>query len=303
MKSLGYISWGLAVVSLILAAFKSSLIWVAAPLLALALSWSLLCAFLYRPPEIHVGVIYRFGRLWRLVEPDEWIVVIPWVNEIKPPISLHLRRVEVALSDVLTRDHIPINGDLVVYYQLDLRHTRSNFRPQALRIPEEGWNSIISTVLRETANEVVGGMDLRQLLTPEGRGFLKRELSARLAERVQSLGLIVNPHTGVSVQALRPADAVCRATVDRFAAAFLGKAALDRVRPILEELDRDHLDAAWEALLLEWAAAVAQHGKSPEIVVSPNGWVQRNATPDQLATLLQGLLSDQGAEAPTNPQR
>jgi hypothetical protein len=300
MKSLGCILWGLAIASLILTAIKSSLIWVAAPLLALALSCSLSCAFLYRPPENHLGVIYQFGRLWRLVGPDEWIGVIPWVNEIKPPISLHLRRVEVALSDVLTQDRLPINCDLIAYYQLDLRQARIDFRFQALRIPDEGWNSIITTVLREAANKVVGGIDLQQLLTPGGHGLLKGELSALLAERVQSLGLIVNPHRGVSVQAVKPTDAVCRAAVDRFVAALLGEAALDRVRPILGELGRDHPDVARGALLLEWAAAVVQQGKSPGVLVTPDGWFQSKAMPDQLATLLEGLLPDTGTERPTS---
>jgi len=76
VKSVGYILWGSAIASFIFVAFKSFTIWIAAPLLMLALSYSLLRVFLYRPPENYVGVIYRFDRLWRLVGPDEWIGVI-----------------------------------------------------------------------------------------------------------------------------------------------------------------------------------------------------------------------------------
>ncbi len=88
MKSAGCILWGLAVALLTVAAFESSLIWMGAPLLGIALSFSLLRLCLYRPPENHLGVIYKFGRLSALAGPDQWIVAIPGIHEIKDPISL-----------------------------------------------------------------------------------------------------------------------------------------------------------------------------------------------------------------------
>ena len=262
---------------------------------------------LYRPPENHLGVIYRFDRLCQLVGPDEWVLVIPGVNEIKAPISLHLRRVEVALSDVLTQDHVPINCELITYYQLDLRHTKADLRSHALRISDEGWNSILRTVLREIANEVVGGINLQQLLSPAGCRHFKRALSALLAKRVQSLGVIVNPRTGVSVQRLRLAEAVWRAMMDELAAVALGKAAAARIRPILAELSQGHPEVAWEALLLEWAAAVVQQGYLPQVVIAPangpgRGEHLRSTLPAALRSVLQETAAptiEHGAEAGT----
>lgn len=298
MKSPGYILWGSAITSLILAAFKPSLIWVAAPLLALALSYSLFCTFVYRPPENHIGAIYLFDRLWRLVGPDDLIVVIPGVHEIKPPISLHLHRVDITLSDVLTQDRVPVHCDLVVYYQLDLRYASTDFRSQALRIPDEGWDSIIRTVLSEKVNDVIGGVNLQQLLSPEGRGRLKRMLSALLAEQVQSLGILVNPRTGVSVQRLRPGYAVWHAMMEELAAVALGEAAAARVRPILEELSRADPKLAWETLLLGWAAAVVQQGNLPQLVIAPGDGLGRDGrTPGTLPGALQAVLQDIVASA------
>lgn len=271
MKSVGYILWGLVAVSLISTIFKPSMIWVAAPLLALALSYSLFRICLYRPPEDHLGVIYQFARFSRLVGPDQWVFIIPGLNEIKDPISLHLRRVAVNLADLLTQDQIPLDCKLLVYYQLDLRCAAAGFPVQALRIPDEGWNSIIRNVLQETANEVTSGIAFQQLLTPRGRRHFKWTLGALLAERVRHLGLVINPRTGVSMQMLKPAHAIWQAMVDRLAAVSLGEAALARVHPILEDLSRRQPETAWEALLLEWAAVAAKDGTVPQVLVAPTG--------------------------------
>jgi hypothetical protein len=268
MGFVGCVLWGLAVACLISAAFKASMIWVAALLLGLALSYSLLYACLYRPPEDHLGVIYRFARFSRLVGPDEWCFIIPGIHEVKDPISLHVRRLEADLSDMLTQDQVPIDCKLTVYYQRDLRHADAHFRSQALHIPDKGWDSIIRTVLQETANEVTSGITFQQLLTLRERRHFKWTLSALLAERVRHLGLVINPKTGMSVQVLKPADAIWQAMVDRSAAVSLGEAALARIHPMLEDLSQRHPEVAWETLLLEWAAAVTREGTVPQVLVA-----------------------------------
>jgi hypothetical protein len=182
---------------------------------------------------------------------------------------------------------------LVAYYRLGLRLASADFQSQALRIPTKGWNSIIRTVLREVANEVMSGTPLLQLLAPEGRVRFKQVLSETLAQQIRSLGLIVNPQTGVSVQGLRLTEAAWHAMMDRFAAEDLGQAALTRVRPILEELNQHHSEVAWEALLLEWAAAVAQRGNLPQAVIAPaNGLGRSRYVEGALPTALQVVQHD-----------
>lgn len=73
------------------------------------------------------------------------------------------------------------------------------------------------------------------------------------------------------MQVLKPANAIWQAMLDRLAAVSLGEAALARVRPMLEELSRHHLEVAWEALLLEWAAAGIDGGAVPQVVIVLGG--------------------------------
>lgn len=271
MKAVGCILWGPALALLILATLQSSLIWVAAPLLGVALSYSLLRLCLYRPPENHLGVVYKCGRLSALVGPDLWTVAIPSIHEIREPISLHLRRTEVSLRDLLTEDGVPVDCELLVYFQLDLRIARADFCVQALRIPNEGWNSIVKTALQEIAGEVVGGVNCDELLNPTGRGRLKGALSALLAERLQGLGMVINPQRGVSVQVVRPAGTIWQAMLDKLAAESLGEAAVSRLLPMLDELGKRTPGVTWEALLLQWAAAATKEGSVPQVLIAPNG--------------------------------
>lgn len=270
MKPVTYISYGLVIALLIAALFEPSLVWIAVPLLALALAYASFRACIYRPPEDHLGVVYQLGRLWRLVDPNRWIFVAPGIHSVKDPISLYTRRLVVSLSDLLTQDQVPVDCELIVFYRLDLRLADADFLSEALQFSAEGWNSVIKTVVQESANEVVGSITSQQLLTPSGRKRFRQILNALLAERVRRFGLIIDRQTGVSLQTLKPADPIWQAMRERWAAVSLGEAALARVLPMLQELSQQHPDIGWETLLLEWAAVMAKEGAVPEVLVAPD---------------------------------
>jgi regulator of protease activity HflC (stomatin/prohibitin superfamily) len=290
MKAVNYVVWVVAAASLIAVAIEPDLIWAAAPLLALALCYTLIRACIYRPPENHLGVVYQLGRLWRLVEPNRWIFVFPGIHSVKDPINLYMRRVVVPLSDLLTQDQVPVDCELIVFYRLDLRFANASFQAEALQIPGGSWNTVIKAVAQETASQVVGSITSQQLLTPAGRKRFRRILNALLGERVQGFGLVVDRQTGVSLQMLKPADLIWQAMRERLAAVSLGEAALARVLPMLQALSRQDPDIGWETLLLEWAAVMVKEGSVPQVLVKPeqgpglaalggNGWQERDRQP------------------------
>jgi len=296
MKAISYILWGLVVMSLALAAFELVSFWLAVLLFVIALYDVALQHCLYRPPEDHLGVLYRFDRFARWVSPHEWVVVIPCIDEIHPPVSLQFRRLAVTFRDLLTQDQIPIDCQALVYYQIDLRWADVHFIPQALGISDAGWDAMVEGTLREIAAQVVGSRRLQRWLCPAGYRDLKQTLGAHLADQVRSQGVIVSPHTAVSIQALKPAETILRAMTDRFAADASGEAALARVRPVVEELTRRRPELAWAVLLMEWAATAVQQGHMPQIVVaSTDGLGQerqlQNALPAGVQAILQGMAA------------
>lgn len=282
MKSLGYILWVLAVGALILVTFQSALIWLAAPLLVLALLYSVIQLFLYRPPENHLGVVYRFGRFSQLVGPDEWTFILPGIHRINPPVSLNMRRLEATLTDLLTQDQFPVECGLLVFFRVDLRLTDPGFRVQALSFSVREWEALVRSVSQETAAELTGHLSLQQLLRPDGRNRLRQDLARLLSDRLRGLGLAVDRHTGVSVQMLKPEDTIWQAMNERLSSLSLGEAALARVYPVLEELSQRHPEVAWNALLLELAAAMNRDGTLPQLLVAPGGGSEQQSLTDAL---------------------
>jgi regulator of protease activity HflC (stomatin/prohibitin superfamily) len=240
--------------------------WATVPLFIAASCVSLCRACLYRPPEDHLGVIYRCDRFSRLVGPDSWTFLLPGLDKVVDPVSLCLRQAPAQLCDLLTKDGVPVDCDLLVNYQVDLRLAAPHKVTQALRIPDAGWRSMIRTTLQEVACEVMGGMCSHDLFTTRGRHHLKLKLGASLTSRLELLGVIVDPRVGISIQMLKPADEIWQAMVDRLAAVPLGEAALARILPLLSELRQLDPGKVWEALLLEWADRA---GTMPQVLITP----------------------------------
>ncbi|MBM4430953.1 MAG: hypothetical protein FJ026_11500 [Chloroflexi bacterium] len=298
MKAKTYFPWGLVIISLALAAFELVPLGLAVPILVVALYAIVYQYCFYRPPEDHLGVLYRFGRFARWVSPHEWAVRIPCIDKIHPPVCLQVRRLAATFHDLLTQDQVPLDCQLLVYYRIDLRRADVGFIPQALIISAAGWNSLVESTLREIAAQVVGSKRLQQWLCPAGYRDLKRALGAALAVQVSAQGVIVSPRTAVSIQALKPAETILHTMTDRFTADASGEAALARVRPVVDELTRQHPELAWQVLLLEWAAAVVQQGNMPQMVLaSADGLGQDRHIPDVLPAGLRAMLQN----APASP--
>jgi regulator of protease activity HflC (stomatin/prohibitin superfamily) len=270
MGAVRYLAWFFFVVSTVIGAFNPAVLWAAGLLLILAVLLSLFG--LYRPPENHLGAIYRFDRFHRLIEPDDWTVLWPQ-DHVKCDVNLRLHRTTIELSDLLTRDQRPLDCTLAVYFRRDLRLARPGFLPEALQIPIEGWQSIVQTIGREVAMEVAGDMQFQHLLTPTGYALLRHCLSRELANRARTLGILISSSTGVSIQALKPSGALWKAMMDRLAAGALGEAALARVQPMFKGLCEKHRQEAWNALLLQWASALARGDAAPQAVsIHGSGW-------------------------------
>jgi len=227
-----------------------------------AIAW-----LLYRPPENSVGVIYLSDRLWYIAGPNESVLVIPRLHSIKRPISLKTRRADTYLTGRLTKDGVPMDITCLVYFRVDVRWAKDDFRIQALEYNDEIWRQIASTSLTGVVNDILSGLMMRQALADDGKQRLKRLLSEVLAERALSLGLIINPCYGVTVDSIEPAKRIWDAMVEEMAAPSLGDAAHDAVRPMLE-VAKQHPDIGWEVLQMEWAAAIARGEIPPGVLLS-----------------------------------
>lgn len=227
-----------------------------------------LAKLFYRPAENHVGVIYRAGRFKRFVDPNRWVFTIPWLDTVHKESSLDMRTVQLSLKDVYTREKIPVDVDLKIFYLVDLREVTPAQRMQALRFPVEAvWDELVRTAINEfVRHSIFVARSFEELVTARGRRDLKMQLSAALAERVRGFGILLNPRFGVNIVDIQPNDAYRRALMEESAAAALGSAAAFRLAPMLEKLFAQNQEKAMAALMLQIASAVAKSGEVPDVI-------------------------------------
>lgn len=222
----------------------------------------------YRPTENHVGVIYRFGRFNRFVDPDRLVFTFPWIEAVLGETRLDMRTVEISLKDVFTSERIALDVDLKIFYMVDLRRVELERRTQVLRFPgEAAWDEIVRTGINDIArNSVFVTRSFDELTTQSGRSYLKQAMSAALAERVSGFGILVNTRFGVNIVNLQPNEQFRKALMEESAARSLGTAAVSRLSPLLEKVLEQKQEKAIYMLIMQIASAVAKSGEVPDVI-------------------------------------
>lgn len=223
---------------------------------------------LYRPTENHVGVIYRFGRFHRFVDPDHWAGTLPWFETVEKESKLDMRTVQLSLADVYTHERVPVNVEFKAFYLVDLRLTEVERRLQALRFPtEQAWDEIVRTAINDVArNSIFIAKTFDELNSKAGRSYLKSALSEEIASRVRGFGILINPRFGVNVVNLQPNEEFRKALMEESAAGALGSAAVSRLKPLIEQFIEQKQEKAVYALVMQIASAVAKHGNIPDVI-------------------------------------
>ncbi len=228
---------------------------------------------LYRPPENHIGVVYRFGRFNRFVDPDQFTLLFPPFDQVRLETRLDMRTALIALEDVYTHENIPVNVNFKVFFQVDLRRVEPERLVQVLRFPtENAWEEIVRTAVNDIVrNMVFLAHTFTELNTQAGRAFLKHTLSGEVASRVRSFGILINPRFGVNLSDLQPNAEFREALMQASAAETLGGAALARIRPLVKNIYEYNQESAVITLLMNIASAIARNGTVPDVVLSnPN---------------------------------
>jgi regulator of protease activity HflC (stomatin/prohibitin superfamily) len=251
---------------------------------------------LYRPTENHVGVIYRCGRFNRFVDPDRWVFTIPWFETVSQETKLDMRTIQISLKDIYTREKIALDVDLKIFYLVDLREADAERRIQVLRFPtESAWDEIVRTGINDVArNMIFITKSFEELVTQDGRSYLKQALSSALAERVHGFGALLNPRFGVNIVDIQPNEEYRRAMKEESVAKAIGSAAAIRLEPLMEQFSDKTKEKAFFTLILQIAAAVAKTGQPPDIIFpDPNGFSAGGMMPrngrDQLRPSISGF--------------
>lgn len=198
--------------------------------------------------------VLRLGRYVGVRGPGI-IYVIPIIESIPQKISLRLQTIPIRTEQTLTKDNVPVNVDAVVYFQpVDVEKVVLNV---------ERWMNATTWAAQTTLREVIGKVDLNELLT-------ERE---KIGEHLREIIDEKTEHWGVKVVAVEIRDVVIPAALqdamsrqaqaerERMARVTLAKAEYEAAKKMVEAAlqYREHP----EALALRWMNILYELGQQP----------------------------------------
>src|ERR671923_463510 len=141
-------------------------------------------------PQARAGVVERFGRYSRTLEPGLRIVV-PFIDQVKPLIDLRERVVTFPPQPVITEDNVSVQIDTVLYFTV----TDPKAASYEVANPLQAIEQLTVTTLRN----IIGSLTLEETLT--SRDQVNDQLRIVLDERTGKWGIRIN---GVELKSIDP---------------------------------------------------------------------------------------------------
>jgi regulator of protease activity HflC (stomatin/prohibitin superfamily) len=132
-------------------------------------------------PQARAGVVERFGRYNRTLEPG-LAIVLPFIDRVKPLIDLREQVVSFPPSGVITEDNVTVNIDTVLYFTI----TDPKSASYEVANPLQAIEQLTVTTLRN----VIGGLTLEDSLT--SRDQINSQLRTVLDEATGRWGIRIN---------------------------------------------------------------------------------------------------------------
>lgn len=175
-------------------------------------------------------------------------------------IDTSIKSTEDRYNGFRTRDNIPVDIRVKLYFRLDPMLISEHERPQLVTLNDEAWKGLVRTVTRGVVLNYIGQQPYERIGPNGSRDELCAKLSRKAAQALRGLGVIISPGFGVSIQDIQPTNAILEAIVNEYAAPFKGRAAVDVLQPIAGQYGQD---GALEAAL---AATILNTGTVPSVI-------------------------------------
>jgi regulator of protease activity HflC (stomatin/prohibitin superfamily) len=141
-------------------------------------------------PQARAGVVERFGRYNRTLQPGLTIVV-PFIDRVRPLIDLREQVVTFPPQPVITEDNVSVGIDTVLYFTI----TDPKSASYEVANPLQAIEQLTVTSLRN----IVGDLTLEETLT--SRDQVNTRLRLVLDERTGKWGIRIN---GVEIKSIDP---------------------------------------------------------------------------------------------------
>ena len=145
-------------------------------------------------PQARAGVVERFGRYSRTLQPG-LTIVMPFIDRVRPLIGLREQVVTFPPQPVITEDNVSVGIDTVLYFTI----TDPKSASYEVANPLQAIEQLTVTTLRN----IVGDLTLEETLTSRDR--VNDKLRAVLDERTGKWGIRIN---GVEIKSIDPPSSI-----------------------------------------------------------------------------------------------
>jgi regulator of protease activity HflC (stomatin/prohibitin superfamily) len=148
-------------------------------------------------PEYQRGVLFRLGRMQKVIEPG-FNLVLPFGLDLMRKVDMRTFTIDVSKQEVITRDNVPVIVDAVVYFNV--------FDPVLAIVKVADYTKSTSLLAQTILRSVLGQHELDEMLAK--RAELGQILQQLLDEATDPWGIKV---TAVEIKAVELAETMKRA--------------------------------------------------------------------------------------------
>jgi regulator of protease activity HflC (stomatin/prohibitin superfamily) len=151
--------------------------------------------------ENHVAPVFRLGMYRRVCGPG-FFWVIPILESVGPPVKSGFRFTSLKVPGALSKDSIPIDIDLEVFFRFDPERTQRRIAAQLVRAPERVLTDIAEDYADSFLRQVVANFAAEDICSGKVVSRIKSHLSHILADRLDFLGYVINLDSGVLIKGI-----------------------------------------------------------------------------------------------------
>jgi regulator of protease activity HflC (stomatin/prohibitin superfamily) len=144
-------------------------------------------------PENYKAVVMRFGRYYRVCEPDfaGLVWVAPLIDKVENHIEIGMRFTTFTVKQVVSSDCIPFEVELTIRYKFDPGSIeKPESIPQLVRLPDHVLETIVKEHAENSLRSTVANCSAKDIYNRSAIAKIERSVFEGLKAQAGHLGLV-----------------------------------------------------------------------------------------------------------------
>jgi regulator of protease activity HflC (stomatin/prohibitin superfamily) len=163
--------------------------------------------------ENYVAPVFRLGMYHRVCGPG-FFWVIPVLERVGEPVKSGIRFTSLSVPGALSKDSIPIDINLKIFFRFDPEQTQRKIAAQLVRVLPHVLTDIAKDYADSFLRQVVANFSAQDICSGKVVTRVQKLLTRTLAEKLAFLGYVIDPGSGVLINAITAAPEFRKAMLD-----------------------------------------------------------------------------------------